>query len=690
MKNIFKRWFSSKTELTIDDTQNPWAGLASYEDPETAERKLKFCGRDDDSYDVARLIMGNVFVTLYGKSGIGKTSLLNAGIFPELREEQYIPLSLRLGIRDEVCPKSYQTIIVEAIQQKANRFETIHVIDEQTDLQAVDYLWNYFARHRFFDKYDEPVTPVIVLDQFEEVFRSDRKEAEVLLRQLDYLNDKDHSIDNCMVDGQHYHYEQNYRFVVSIREDDLYRLEDSIDNCYLPALKRCRYRLRSLSEQGARDVILIPGEGLFKKEEQDDIASRIIEKSRNVDGSISTNIISLLCSRIFIDFKRSGANYISPALVDSFLKGNPFERFYNEATRGLSNREKCYIEENLVDSAGHRNSIPENDFMLNAARGAVLFEGENRILQRICTSADGNNYRIELIHDSFCEPLMIMKEKRKRLRRMKWIGFSAIIVLICICATALFVNQSIELASKTQELEIRNQELEEIKTELEIKNMALKEKEKENDDFVDKLQNWPSYPWDGIEYTSPYPSDSTLFEWRTTYFEQCQEKIRDQESSLHLPEDMRQNHPCLAYLILNSRTMESNEEKQSWFDLYSLMSDEQLNKLYRILYSEKYKLLMIHYKDIIRMENSYAYHYAEKEDFENALETINKAISEALFLYSKVLDSKGEILLMQSDDNEEEALKIWKTIIETVPDFLDHYEDGTELYKKLKERGKVE
>ena len=94
------------------DIKNPWAGLASYEDPETAERKLKFCGRDDDSYDLAHLIMGNVFVTLYGKSGIGKTSLLNAGVFPELRDEQYTPVSIRLGMRDEEHPQSYQTMIV--------------------------------------------------------------------------------------------------------------------------------------------------------------------------------------------------------------------------------------------------------------------------------------------------------------------------------------------------------------------------------------------------------------------------------------------------------------------------------------------------------------------------------------------------------------------------------------------------
>ncbi|MBO7438853.1 MAG: hypothetical protein J6U21_04160, partial [Bacteroidales bacterium] len=288
----------------MTDTYNPWAGLASYEDPKTARQKLKFCGRDDDSYDLARLIMGNVFVTLYGKSGIGKTSLLNAGVFPELRQEQYSPDSLRLGIRDEEHPQSYQAMIIEAAERIATKTNTINVIAEQKDPQAPDYLWNYFARHRFYDKNDEPTTPVFVFDQFEEVFRGHRDEAEILLKQLDYLNDKDHALDRCEIDGQTYRYEQNYRFVVSIREDDLYLLEDSIDNCYLPALKRCRYRLRSLTEEGARDAILIPGKGLFKDNDKQPITDAIISKSRNEDNSISTNIISLLCSRIYVDFKK--------------------------------------------------------------------------------------------------------------------------------------------------------------------------------------------------------------------------------------------------------------------------------------------------------------------------------------------------------------------------------------------------
>lgn len=444
----------------MTDTYNPWAGLASYEDPKTARQKLKFCGRDDDSYDLARLIMGNVFVTLYGKSGIGKTSLLNAGVFPELRQEQYSPDSLRLGIRDEEHPQSYQAMIIEAAERIATKTNTINVIAEQKDPQAIDYLWNYFARHRFYDKNDEPTTPVFVFDQFEEVFRGHRDEAEILLKQLDYLNDKDHALDRCEIDGQTYRYEQNYRFVVSIREDDLYLLEDSIDNCYLPALKRCRYRLRSLTEEGARDAILIPGKGLFNDNDKQPITDAIISKSRNDDGSISTNIISLLCSRIYVDFKKSGENHISPLLVDNFLKGNPFEKFYNEATRGFSDREKSYIEDNFVDSTGRRNSIPESNFLKHVPNGAALLEGDKRILQRTSTSSDGKNNRVELIHDSFCDPLSKQKEKREKKKRLLQLGLACLVTILSVAAIIyvwsinrqIRVNESKFIAEKASAL----------------------------------------------------------------------------------------------------------------------------------------------------------------------------------------------------------------------------------------------
>ena len=430
---------------------NPWAGLSSYNDPATAERKLKFCGRDNESYDVAKLIMGNTFVTLYGKSGIGKTSLLNAGVFPVLREKHFSPLNIRLGVRDENDPQTYQNIIIEAVKRAVFRIEQNDVIPAQEDQQSVDYLWKYFASHRFYDRDDNPTIPVIVLDQFEEIFRYIREKADLLLRQMD----------NCAVNGSSRRYELNVRFVVSIREDDLYLLEDSIDNCYLPALKRCRYRLRSLTDEGARDVIIKPGEGLFSAEEQNTIVNAIFKITRNKeDQFISTNLLSLVCNRLYVESQKSGSTYIRLSLVNSFVKDNPFERLYKEATHGLSNREKTYIENNLVDSAGRRNSISESDFLLNVKNYAKLLEGKNKILQRVSTSSDGKSCRIELIHDSFCEPLSILKEKRRnQLRVMQILGLVGIISLVSGVAlfiyyqnTKLVENHTKEIASAATQL----------------------------------------------------------------------------------------------------------------------------------------------------------------------------------------------------------------------------------------------
>ena len=447
--------------MTEYKDNNPWAGLSSYEDPERVKRDGRepklFCGRDEESHCVAQLVGSNIFVTLYGKSGTGKTSLLNAGVFPRLRAKRYMPVNIRLSM-DALDISFQQCIVRQLIQATAEnqvQLSTIEVVPESEDEQAPDYLWRFFARTRFADSEGRTLFPVIVLDQFEEIFRNRRDEAEVLLRQIAYLMDESHALPARVVGGQPYKYDFNFRFVASIREDDLYRLEDSIDNNYLPELKRCRYRLRSLSEQGARDAILIPSGNYFNSDEQDAIVRAIVKKSRNEDGSISTNIISLLCSRIFADFQRSTADYITHALVDNFIKGSPFERFYDEATRGFSKREKSYIEEHLVDSTGRRNSIPESDFLLRVPKGAQLLEGDNRILQRTSTSSDGSNNRVELIHDSFCEPLAGLKEKREKRRRMKWLILAAAVVLLCTGVMAYIASMASKLSVENHQSQIR-------------------------------------------------------------------------------------------------------------------------------------------------------------------------------------------------------------------------------------------
>lgn len=63
--------------------------------------------------------------------------------------------------------------------------------------------------------------------------------------------------------------------------------------------------------------------------------------------------------------------------------------------------------------------------------------------------------------------------------------------------------------------------------------------------------------------------------------------IRDEDKS---------NHPELVYLIMNSRSLASDEEKQNWFNLMPMMNNEQLDKLYDILERETIKINAIELK----------------------------------------------------------------------------------------------
>ena len=374
----------------IMKTLNPWAGLSSYQDPKYADIPLKFCGREDDTYDLSQMVMRNIFVTLYGKSGIGKTSLLNAGVFPMLRDAGFVPVSVRLNVDAADC--TFQQSIISALNGLVREgivVKTMNVIDMPSDESSQDYLWAYFARTKFIAEEGRTVFPVLVFDQFEEVFSKRRKETETLLCQLAFMVDESHCLASRIVEGESYEYDYNFRFVASIREDDLYKLEDSIDNCYLGDLKKNRYRLRNLTEKGAREVVLKPGEGIFEESEKDVIVDAILNKSADTSASgISTNVLSLICSRLYDEASKAGSSTVTLSATQSFLKGNPFEKYFKDATSWLSRRQMCFLADNFIDNYGRRISMPYEVVAKRMKDIEKLLNGEYRIIQRVSNSHD--------------------------------------------------------------------------------------------------------------------------------------------------------------------------------------------------------------------------------------------------------------------------------------------------------------
>ena len=72
--------------------------------------------------------------------------------------------------------------------------------------------------------------------------------------------------------------------------------------------------------------------------------------------------------------------------------------------------------------------------------------------------------------------------------------------------------------------------------------------------------------------------------------------------NFNIPNDMLENNTDLVVLVLESKSISEAKEKQSWFDLYSLMNQEQIDKLRDILTREKEKLAEIEAKYQARQE----------------------------------------------------------------------------------------
>ncbi|MBR5726420.1 MAG: hypothetical protein IKX56_06780 [Muribaculaceae bacterium] len=102
------------------------------------------------------------------------------------------------------------------------------------------------------------------------------------------------------------------------------------------------------------------------------------------------------------------------------------------------------------------------------------------------------------------------------------------------------------------------------------------------------------------------PTPYQITKWANKYKDFCSNNIERLSVGFDIPNTMIQDDPCLVYLVLTAESYETKEERQEWFDLYPLMTEDQIMKLYSILYGERHKLEKIEakYLDQISQQNS--------------------------------------------------------------------------------------
>lgn len=427
----------------MNENVNPWKGVVPYSDNEDLQQH-PFRGRSKEIEELFDIINKEAVVTLYGMSGIGKTSLLNAGLFPRLRKTGCYPISIRLL---NECPDgNYAQYIVSRLREIAVlRDKTVKFEDSEKDETDEFYLWEFFSRHDFV--YNNDVTvPIIVLDQFEETLRHHPDKTLDLLRQIRAAKNEGYRNDGSF-------FEINFRIIISIREDDLYLLEDALDQHYIDQMKSSRYRLKPIARETAINEIVFIRDGLFDASGRN-IAEQLVDKVALKDGAISTALLSLVCS---MAYEAAGGGVITKGTIDT-LGTNPLITFYKKCIEGLPESFIDWFEEKFTESDRrkivYKNEIPK-EYLPYVQR---LADEQSKL--HLLTSASGNSglqkakIPYELLHDKLAdaifkyraERLASLKADRRQKVIRKWIIATAIAATIIVTSIVFIrlANRPIE------------------------------------------------------------------------------------------------------------------------------------------------------------------------------------------------------------------------------------------------------
>src|SRR5215469_638729 len=287
------------------DAQNPWPGLDAYDEGSSNF----FYGRGTEAAELFRLIRLAPLSVVYGKSGLGKTSLLQAGLFPLLRDQHYLPVLVRLDFTE-----GFRNPPLEQVRRRL--MESLDRIKAQYPrIESDESLWEYLHRKdaEFWSEDNYLLTPVLVFDKFEELFSRTAGNVELIKQVFDGLADLIENripadLANETARSKRSRFDllcQRYRIVLSFREDflpDVRTWERQV-----PSLLRSSLRLEPMSRERAIETVILSGKTVLEDGEKtynavDTLRQSFDESAKRsaitiVDDSVAASIVDLVGRR---------------------------------------------------------------------------------------------------------------------------------------------------------------------------------------------------------------------------------------------------------------------------------------------------------------------------------------------------------------------------------------------------------
>ncbi|MDO8539602.1 MAG: hypothetical protein Q7S40_04115 [Opitutaceae bacterium] len=435
------------------DRENPWPGLSSF----TEESCTLFFGRDKETDELARLVRRETLTVLFGQSGLGKSSLLQAGLFPLLREQDHLPLYIRLDHGAKQLPiADCQVPIAGTADERPSRCDHESIGNRQSpignflsdqvkaalnaafvaaraDAPAIgagETLWEYFHRKDvdIWSAKNRLLTPVLAFDQFEEIFtlgRADEAARErsraFLIEIADLIENRPpaalrEKFDRGEADPARYNYDKpSCRVILSLREDFLPDLEGLKQS--LPALIHNRLRLKRLNGAQALEAVTRPAPHLLAE----GVGEKIVEFVAGVRGGsverllemeVEPALLSVICRELNERRRALGQEKITADLVS----GNRREiltDFYERSVSDMPEGMRIFIEDHLLTKSGFRDNL--------ALETALEFPGVTRLLidtlvsRRLLRIEERLGVqRVELTHDVLADVVKASRDARQQ------------------------------------------------------------------------------------------------------------------------------------------------------------------------------------------------------------------------------------------------------------------------------------
>ena len=406
-------------------------GLATF----TEETRRFFFGRETEIADIFVRVREEPLTVLYGQSGLGKSSLLGAGLIPKLKIEGWRPVLVRLRYEKGDPPLVDQ---LHAAFAKATGSPPVRVGGAgAAEGGAFPTLWERLHHLTSRPEGIEEHPPVLIFDQFEEIFtlgeRVERSgEAAAFFSQLAEV------IENRPPTSLRERFEKDRRLardydfgpttlclVITLREDYLSGLESW--KKAIPSLMRNRAALHLLSGPQALEAVVRPGgiDGppLVNRE----VGAAIVHFVANAAPGISLEeigavppLLSLVCERLNDARIRDGQAEITGDQVAAQSE-NILDDFYEESFAAHPLAVRHFVEDELVTERGHRAPFSREDAVDMLRREGVEDPAaalDDLLVRRIITAEErGGIPWIEITHDVLAPLVVRSRDERQERER---------------------------------------------------------------------------------------------------------------------------------------------------------------------------------------------------------------------------------------------------------------------------------